>query len=259
VAARPYPSLVPTPLLGRLPSPGDGLWTRRLLAVATAAVMAAPMAAGLLRLPPRDQLDPTCLMLLAWCAGWLSRRWRPRRDGRLVWRSRVAGRHSVEPGLVARRSLAGWADLVTGMMTVTATGVTLIGMLPEGARWAGAGRSLLAVGVSAAVGQAVYEEIRLTGRLALTAGGIRHGRRLYDWGNIDRVGPKKQDGRVDGVRLRQIVRKPLEPEPVLGGRDTAVPEERLVAAIEHFRSRPEMLAVGLPVTAPEPAAQPAGG
>ncbi|MFE9652709.1 hypothetical protein [Micromonospora sp. NPDC006431] len=46
---------------------------------------------------------------------------------------------------------------------------------------------------------------------------------------------------------------------MVGGRDTAVPEERLVAAIEHFRTRPEMLAVGLPVTAPEPAVEPAGG
>ncbi|MET7468371.1 hypothetical protein ACFYON_12600 [Micromonospora sp. NPDC005686] len=49
----------------------------------------------------------------------------------------------------------------------------------------------------------------------------------------------------------------LEPErlprPVIGGRDLTVPDERLIAAIERFRTTPEARAVGLPVTAPEPA------
>ncbi|MFU8852989.1 hypothetical protein ACNAW0_18665 [Micromonospora sp. SL1-18] len=250
---------MPLPLLGRLPSPGDGLWTRRLLAVAAAAAVAAPLAAGLLRLPPRDQLDPSCLVMPLFGAGWLSRRWWPRRDGRLVWRPRAAGRYSVEPGLVARRSLAGWADLVAETMRTAAVGVWLIGTLPEEPRWAALLRPLIAVGVAAAIAWVVFEEVRFTGRLALTASGIRHGRRTHGWTNIDRVIPHKQDGRVDGVRLRPARWVSLEPAPVVGGRDTAVPEDRLVAAIEHFRSRPEMLAVGLPVTAPEPAAQPAGG
>jgi hypothetical protein len=33
----------------------------------------------------------------------------------------------------------------------------------------------------------------------------------------------------------------------------AVADEVLLAAIDYFRVRPQMLAVGLPVTAPEPA------
>ncbi|WP_157744705.1 hypothetical protein [Micromonospora viridifaciens] len=238
--------------LGRLPSPGDGLWARRLLAAAAAAAVAAPVAAGLLRLPPREQLDLSCLVWLLLGARWLSRQWWPRRDGRLVWRVRVAGRYSTEPGLVARRSLGGWADLAAETIATAAIGVALISTLPDESGWAGLLRPLLAVGVAAAIGRVVYGEVRFTGRLALTASGIRHGRRTYGWTNIDRVILHKRDGRVDGVRLRPARWVSLEPAPVVGGRDTAVPEERLVAAIEQFRSRPEMLAVGLPVTAPEP-------
>ncbi|WP_143194442.1 hypothetical protein [Micromonospora sp. CB01531] len=244
---------MPLPLLGRLPAPGDGLWARRLLALGAAAAVAVPVAAGLFRVPPRDDFDLSCFVWLLLGARWLTQRWWPRRDGRLVWRSRVAGRRSVEPGLVAQRSLAGWADLVTETIATAAIAVGLIGTLPEESWWGVPLRPLLAVGAAAWIGRTVHEEVRFTGRLALTASGIRHGRQTYAWTNIDRVNPKRQDGRVDGVRLRQIVRQSLEPEPVVGGRDTAVPEERLVAAIEHFRTRSEMLAVGLPVTAPEPA------
>ncbi|MEU8259138.1 hypothetical protein AB0C02_00740 [Micromonospora sp. NPDC048999] len=250
---------MPLPSLGRLPSPGDGLWTRRLLAVSTAAAVAVPLVNGLLRLPSRHQLDLSCFVWLLLGGRWLSQRWWPRRDGRLMWRSRVAGRHSVEPGLVARRSLAGWADLVANTAATAAIGVGLIGTFPEVPRWAALLRPLLAVGVAAWIGRVVYEEIRFTGRLALTTSGIRHGRRTYGWTNIDMVTPHRSDGRVDGVRLRPAKWVSLEPAPVVGGRDTAVPEERLVAAIEHFRSRPEVLAVGLPVTPPEPAVAPADG
>ncbi|WP_319463631.1 hypothetical protein [Micromonospora sp. RTP1Z1] len=44
----------------------------------------------------------------------------------------------------------------------------------------------------------------------------------------------------------RLLRCPLGDEPPL-------------AAIDHFRTRPEVLAVGLPVTAPGPALGPAGG
>ncbi|MCW3816253.1 hypothetical protein ONA91_17555 [Micromonospora sp. DR5-3] len=244
---------MPLPLPGRRPSPGDGLWARRLLAAAAAAAVAAPVAAGLFRLPPVDTLAASCAIWLPAGARWLTKRWWPRRDGRLVWMPQVAGRASVEPGLVARRSLAGWADLTAETVAMAAIGSGLIGTLPDESGWAGLLRPLLAVGVAAGIGRVVYEEVRFTGRLALTATGIRHGRRTYGWTNIDLVVPHKRDGQVDGVRLRPARWVSLEPAPVVGGRDTAVPEERLVAAIEHFRSRPEMLAVGLPVTAPEPA------
>ncbi|MFE9205364.1 hypothetical protein [Micromonospora sp. NPDC007230] len=250
---------MPLPLRGRLPSPGDGLWTRRLLALGAAAAVAVPVAAGLLRVPPRDEFDLSCFLWLFLGGRWLTQRWWPRRDGRLMWRSRVAGRHSVEPGLVARRSLAGWVDLVAETIVTATIGMWLVGTLPEESWWGVPLRPLLAAGVAAWIGRMVHEEVRFTGRLALTASGIRHGRRTYGWTNIDRVIPHKQDGRVDGVRLRPAKWISLEPAPVVGGRDTAVPEERLVAAIEHFRTRPEMLAVGLPVTAPEPAVEPAGG
>ncbi|MEU5938512.1 hypothetical protein ABZ807_04875 [Micromonospora sp. NPDC047548] len=160
---------------------------------------------------------------------------------------------------MARRSLAGWVDLVTDMLVATASGAGLILMLPDDQLWADVARPVLLVGVAAIVGCFAYGAARFTGRLALTASGIRHGRRVYDWTNIDLVGPHKRDGRVDGVRLRPAKWLSLQPAPVVGGRDTAVPEERLITAIEHYRSRPEVLAVGLPVTAPEPAVEPAGG
>ncbi|MEU4640042.1 hypothetical protein [Micromonospora sp. NPDC023814] len=130
-------------------------------------------------------------------------------------------------------------------------------LLPADPQWARVVRLVLLV-AAAATGGVAYSGLRFTGRLALTASGIRHGRRRYDWSNIDRVSLHRRDGRLAGVRLRPRVWRSLEPAPVVGGRDVAVPEQRLVAAIEAYRERPQALAVG-PVTAPEPAVEPAGG
>ncbi|MGC5018670.1 hypothetical protein [Micromonospora sp. DT47] len=243
----------------RVPSLGDGLWSRRLLSLATATAVTALVAATLLRLPRLDYDSISCAVWLIIGAHLLSKRWWPRRDARLVWNVRIAGRDGVEPGLVARRSLAGWVDLVADLVWMTAIGVGVIATLPDDPQWARIARVVLTVGIAAGTGRIVYDELRFTGRVALTASGIRHGRRRHDWTNIDRVTPHRQDGRINGVRLRPVKWLSLEPAPVVGGRDTAVPEARLVAAIEHYRSRPEVLAVGLPVTAPEPTVEPAGG
>ncbi|MEH0820782.1 MULTISPECIES: hypothetical protein [unclassified Micromonospora] len=248
--------LLRTPRL-RLPPARDGLWSRRLLSLAVAAALAAAVAAPLLWVS-RFELDG-----MAW-VGWLiiiarplERRWWPRRGARLAWTARVAGRDAVEPGLVARRSLAGWADLVADLTVVTGAAVVMISSFPADREGGRIVRTLLVLGVASAFGWMAYREARFTGRLALTASGIRYGSRRYDWSNIDRVSLHKRDGRLNGVRLRPIRWPSLEPAPVVGGRDTAVPEPRLAAAIEEYRSRPYVLAGG-PVTAPEPAAEPAG-
>ncbi|MEV4489047.1 hypothetical protein AB0K04_02915 [Micromonospora coxensis] len=241
----------------RAPSLDDGLWSRRLLSLTVAAGVVAAVAVPLLRVPRFDVDGAACGVWLMIGAQQLARRWWPRRNARLIWRLRVAGRSAVEPGLVARRSLAGWVDRVADLMWITPMWLTGLSVLPTDARWAEIARVALICGFAAWLGRTAYEEVRFTGRLALTASGIRHGRRVYDWTNIDRVAPHKRDGRIDGVRLRPKVWHSLEPAPVVGGRDTAVPEERLIAAIEHYRSRPEVLGMGLPVTAPEPA--PAAG
>ncbi|SCG40776.1 hypothetical protein [Micromonospora halophytica] len=241
----------------RAPPLGDGLWSRRLLSLTLAVGVTAAVAAPLLRVTRFDVGGAACGLWLMIGAQQLARRWWPRRDARLTWRLRVAGRDAVEPGLVARRSLAGWADRVADLVWITPAWLTGLSLLPTDARWAEVARVALICGFAAWLGRAAYEEARFTGRLALTASGIRYGRRLYDWTNIDRVAPHKRDGRINGVRLRPVRWLSLEPAPVVGGRDTAVPEERLIAAIEHYRSRPEVLGMGLPVTAPEPA--PAAG
>ncbi|MGB2568088.1 hypothetical protein ACPFP2_06530 [Micromonospora citrea] len=240
----------------RAPSLDDGLWSRRLLSLTVAVGVAAAVAVPLLRVPRFDVDGAACGFWLMIGAQQLARRWWPRRDARLTWRLRVAGRDAVESGLVARRSPAGWVDRVADLLWITPMWLTGLSLLPE-AQWAEVTRVALICGFAAWLGRAGYEEARFTGRLALTASGIRYGRRVYDWTNIDRVGPHRRDGRIDGVRLRPVIWHSLEPAPVVGGRDTAVPEERLIAAIEHYRSRPEVLGMGLPVTAPEPA--PAAG
>lgn len=248
--------LLRTPRL-RLAPARDGLWSRRLLALAVAAVVAATVAAPLLVLS-RFPLDGT-----GW-VGWLmigvrvlERRWWPRRDGRLAWTARVAGRDAVEPGLVARRSPAGWADLAADLAVVAGAALVMISSFPPDREWSPIVRALLILGLAAGVGWVAYREARFTGRLALTASGIRYAGRRYDWSNIDRVSLHQQEGRLNGVRLRPVRWLSLEPAPVVGGRDTVVPEQRLAAAIEEYRSRPYVLAGG-PVTAPEPAVEPTG-
>ncbi|MEH0843266.1 hypothetical protein V6U81_12860 [Micromonospora sp. CPCC 205711] len=249
---------MPFPPTVRIPPLGDGLWGRRLLARAAAAAAAGVVATPLLR---TDRFDFDGVEGVVWLligARALERRWWPRRDRRLVWSARVAGRDAVEPGLVARRSLAGWVDLAADLVWMGAAALMVISLVPTDQEWGRIARTVLVLGLAAGLGRATYEEARFTGRVALTAGGIRHGRRAYDWANIDRVIPHRRDGRINGVRLRPVRWDSLEPAPVVGGRDTAVPEERLVAAIEEYRLRPHVLAGG-PVTAPEPAVEPAGG
>ncbi|MFC8615379.1 hypothetical protein ACFT9M_03010 [Micromonospora purpureochromogenes] len=249
--------LLRTPRL-RLPPARDGLWSRRLLSLAVAAVVTVAVAAPLLALSRSTTFDGfACVVWLMFGVHHLGRRWWPRRNGRLAWTARVAGRDAVEPGLVARRSLAGWTDLLADLSLVAWTAVVVTSYFPADREWGRIVRTLLVLGAAVAAGRAAYREARFTGRLALTAGGIRYGSQSYDWSNIDRVSLHKRDGRLNGVRLRPVRWPSLEPAPVVGGRDTAVPEQRLAAAIEEYRSRPYVLAGG-PVTAPEPAVEPAG-
>ncbi|MET8082491.1 hypothetical protein [Micromonospora sp. NPDC005237] len=231
------------PRRGRVPALGNGLWPRRILALTAGLVVTAGVAGGLLALP---RINPSTASLAVWSAfgmRWLTGRWWPRRTGHLRWRERVSGLDAVEPGLVARRSLAGWVDLAAGATTLIAIGGWLIASLPPHGRWVDLTRPVLAVGVAAWLGRGVYEETRFTGRLALTASAIRHGRQIVDWTNIDRVSPHRRDGRLNGVRLRPAVWQSLRPAPVVGGRGTAVPEDRLIAALEDYRFRPRELAI----------------
>ncbi|SCE76853.1 hypothetical protein [Micromonospora mirobrigensis] len=244
---------MPLPRAVRVPPLGDGLWPRRLLSLAVAVVVAGLVGGGLWR---TQRWDAGNLAGVAWAltgVQWLVGRWRPAARGGLAWTARVVGRDAVEPGLVARRSIAGWVDLVVdALFGVTAT-LAVAALLPEERPWGRITWTVGWAGIAVAVGRIGYEEARFTGRLALTAGGVRHGRRVYDWTNIDRVSPHRSDGRVDGVRLRPVRWTSLQQAPVVGGRDTAVPEDRLAAAIEYLRHRPQALATGLPVTPPEPA------
>ncbi|MCX5069078.1 hypothetical protein OOJ91_24855 [Micromonospora lupini] len=228
--------------LGRLPSLGDGLWLRRGAALATAVAVTAGVAGGLLLVPPINSAIVSLTIWLTIGARLLSGRWWPRRDGHLRWRERVAGLDRVEPGLVARRSLAGWVDLVAGAVQLLVIGGCLLASLPPHDRWVDIVRPVIVVGFAAWTGRTVYEEVRFTGRLALTVSAIRHGRTTLDWTNIDRVSPHRRNGRLNGVRLRPAVWRSLRPAPVVGGRDTAVPEERLIAALDDYRFRPQDLA-----------------
>ncbi|MBB5478941.1 hypothetical protein [Micromonospora parathelypteridis] len=228
--------------LRRVASVSDGLWPRRFLALAVAGVVAGVTAGGLLRVPQVDSFTVSLAVWLTIGVRWLTGRWWPRRDGNLHWRERVAGLDTVEPGLVARRSLAGWVDLAAELFMLTVIGAALLASLPQQGRWVDIVRPVLAVGVAAWLGRAAYDESRFTGRLALTPSAIRHGRKVLDWTNIDRVVPHRRDARVNGVRLRPAVWRSLQPAPVVGGRDTSVPEDRLIAAIEEYRNRPADLA-----------------
>ncbi|MFF4876733.1 hypothetical protein [Micromonospora sp. NPDC000668] len=228
------------PRSGRLPSLRDGVWPRRLLALTVAVLVAAVVAAGLFRVPPLSGVS--WVVWLAFGARLLAQRWWPRRNGQLHWRERVTGLDTVEPGLVAHRSLAGWVDLASETVLLIVIGAGLLATLPQHGWWVEVARPVLAVGVAGWLGRTAYEQVWFTGRLALTASAIRHGRQVLDWANIDRVTPHRRDGRLNGVRLRLTVRRSLQPAPVVGGRDTAVPEDRLIAAIEEYRFRPQELA-----------------
>lgn len=228
--------------LSRVPSLEDGLWPRRFLALTVAATVAVLITGGLLRVPAVGSSAVSVAVWLSIGVRWLTGRWWPRRDGQLHWRERVTGLGAVEPGLVARRSLAGWVDLAAEWVTLSVIGAALLASLPEQGLWVDIVRPVLAVGVAVWLGRTAYAQVRFTGQLALTPSAIRHGRRVLDWTNIDRVSPHRLDGRLDGVRLRPAVWRSLQPAPVVGGRDTAVPEDRLIAAIEEYRFRPQDLA-----------------
>lgn len=227
----------------------DGLWSRRLLALLAGAAAAAVSGRVLLALDPSDL---SAIRGTVWLVGLVhlaQRYWRPRRTGRLVWRPRVAGPHGAEPGLMARRSAAGWlgltADVALGLVVVLGGFSFLTERWPQVEPW----RPLVLGAVALGLGWVVHSEVRFTGRLALTGGGLRYDGDWYPWSGIR--GAQRSGERGGGVHLR------LEPErlprPLIGGRDLAVPDERLIAAIERFRTTPEALAVGLPVTPPEPA------
>ncbi|KKJ95514.1 hypothetical protein [Micromonospora sp. HK10] len=224
----------------------DGLWPRRLLSLVVGGAVAVLAARVLLPLTA-SQLD--AFRDLAWVAAVAhlgQQRWRPRRTGRLVWRARVFGRHGVEPGFVARRSAAGWVELIATVAVTTTLTVGVISLLPDGGSWAAARPVLLGV-VAVRLGVCVYREVRFPDRVALTASGLRDGRHRYAWSDI--AATSLQDG--GGVRLRLAVRQ--IPPPVVGGRGLAVSDERLLAAIDQVRSGPQVLAVGLPISAAEPA------
>ncbi|MEV4660991.1 hypothetical protein AB0J85_03495 [Micromonospora echinofusca] len=241
--------------LGRPPRLDDGLWSRRLVAATVAAALTVTVAAALFRIYrfEGDGIVGRLWLFLGLTAFLRQWRWRPRRNARLVWRDRVAGLDAMEPGLIARRSLAGQVGPVVELAWATAMALWGSMLLPAEPLWARVARLVLLGAAAVAAGVVAYSGVRFTGRLALTASGIRHGRRRYDWSNIDRVSLHREDGRLAGVRLRPRVWQSLRPAPVVGGRDVAVPEQRLAAAIEAYRERPQVLAVG-PVTAPEPAA-----
>ncbi|MFG2053782.1 hypothetical protein ACGFI9_07085 [Micromonospora sp. NPDC048930] len=241
---------LPGPAVASAQPHRDGLWSRRLLALAAGGAVAGMAARVLLTRSPADLADVHGLVWAVTGVHLAQQRWRPRRTGRLVWRARVHGRHGTEPGLVAGRSAAGWVELVIEAALAVTLTVAGISLLPEGWAWVGVGRPVLLAGVALGLGALVYQEVRFTGRLALTASGIRDGAEWYPWSEVREARPNSR-GRRDGVWLRLDPGR-LWPQ-VVGGREVTVPDERLLAAIEQFRTRPEMLAVGLPVTPPEPA------
>ncbi|MGN9807814.1 hypothetical protein ACTMSW_00445 [Micromonospora sp. BQ11] len=232
-----------------------GLWARRLVALLVGGVAGAVVVGLVLRMP-LDALDTNEVDLPIWLLTGalllLNGRWRPRRRRRLVWQARVAGLHGFAPGLVARRSVAGWAQVVGEIGIVLLLPLMLLAVLPD-REWTRVVHVVVAAAAGMSAGRVVYDVARFTGALALTADGIRQERRWHDWSNIDEIRLNRADGHVDGVYLRPRVWRPTGRERVVGGRTVAVPDERLLAAIDHYRTRSEALAVGLPVTSPEPA------
>jgi hypothetical protein len=235
----------------------DGLWSRRLLALAVGGAVAALATQVLLTRSPADLETLQGLVWVVTGVHLAQQRWRPRHTGRLVWRARVYGRRGTESGLVAVRSAAGWVDLVTEATLGATLTVAGIAFLADRWAWVGVGRPVLLAAVALGLGAAAHQEVRFTGRLALTASGIREGAEWYPWSEIRSARPNSRNWR-GGVWLRLDPGR-LRPQ-VVGGRTVTVSDERLLAAIEQFRSRPEMLPVGLPITPPEPrGAEPAGG
>ncbi|WP_157779133.1 hypothetical protein ACN27B_13230 [Micromonospora sp. WMMD754] len=238
------------PATGPATAGRDGLWTRRLLALLAGTAVAAAATRGLLALGPAG-LDR--IRDVAWVAGGVhlaQRHWRPRRTGRLVWRTRVVGRRATEAGLVARRSVAGLLGLAAGLVFWTLFGVGTVSLLPD--RWYRFGVAAVALGL----GLAVHREARFTGPLALTASGIRDGGAWYPWVTV-RAAELAGDEPDGGVALHLLPER--LPRPVVGGREVTVSDERLLTAIEQFRAAPGTLSVGLPVIPPEPAARPGVG
>ncbi|MER7457255.1 hypothetical protein [Micromonospora sp. NPDC126480] len=262
---------------------GRGLTGRRGFALLVGGVAGGAVALVVSRMPldTHEEWDVGLLIwLLAGGQLLLSHRWRPRRRARLVWRARVAGRYGVEAGLVARRSLVEWAQLGSSVAVPTVLAFGLLARLPDH-EWSELVRSLVALGIGVFVGKVAYGVARFTGALALTASGVRQGRQHVPWPSIRETVLRRSSGRVDGVYLRTMPsqagtagnpngghpgRTPTAEAPsggahgravpvtrTVGGRAVAVPDERLLAAIEHYRTRPDALAVGLPVDAPEPA------
>ncbi|MFD2766799.1 hypothetical protein [Micromonospora eburnea] len=227
----------------------DGFWSRRLAALLAGGAVAAVAAWLLLGMSRADLADVRGLAWLATGMHLVQQRWRPRRTGRLVWHARVAGRDGTEPGLVARRSPAAWLEMSTGAFGGITLTVGVVSLIPDRWSWAEVGRPVLLAGLALGLGWAVFQEARFTGRLALTASGLRDGSEWYPWSEVReaRLNSRK---RPDGVWLRLDPGR-LTPQ-VVGGRKVTVSDERLLAAIEHFRPRPQTLAVGLPITPPEP-------
>lgn len=256
-----------------------GVVGRRVVATLVGGGAGGAVALVVSRMP-LDSHDAGDVGLLVWLltgGGHLlfSHRWQPRRRARLVWRARVADLHGVEPGLVARRSMAGWAEVASAVAVPTILAFTLLAKLPD-REWSGWVRSGVAAAIGVFVGKVAYDVARFTGALTLTANGVRQGRQHVAWSSIRDTLLRRSGGRVDGVYLRTTANPPAaHPGPpdggaaadtaggravprtrTVGGRTVAVADERLLAAIDHYRTRPEALAVGLPVDAPEPATQP---
>lgn len=232
-----------------------GLGARRCAALLIGGVAAASAGAAVLHMP-LDAQNSSGTQLAGFLLNggvWLfSRKWRSRRRARLVWRTQVAGLYGFEPGLVARRSIAGWTEMIGAVVVPAVLTLMLLAWLPDEG-WSRIARIAVASGVAVLVGRITYDLVRFTGALAITGDGIRQGRRRYEWSNVDHARLKREDGRVNGVYLRPREWTPTRQERVVGGRGVAVPDDRLLAAIDLYRTRPEMLAVGLPLTAPEPA------
>ncbi|MFJ8582709.1 hypothetical protein [Micromonospora sp. NPDC093277] len=240
---------LPGPAVASAQPSRDGFWSRRLTALLAGGAVATVAAWLLLLMSRADLADVRGLAGLAGALHLVQRRWRPRRTGRLVWHAQVAGRDGTEPGLVARRSSAAWLEMATGVFWGITLTVGVVSVIPDRWSWVGVGRTVLLTALALGLGRAVFQEARFTGRLALTASGLRDGPEWFPWSEVKeaRLNSRK---RPDGVWLR-VAPGRLTPQ-VVGGRKVSVSDERLLAAIEHVRSRPEALAVGLPVAPPEP-------